>query len=67
MVLTEDYSAEIVETTFVVASFTDVRKETTSFLVVPKRNDQKRQLYSVVFCQNKTRNHHLKSKNDDVV
>ena len=34
--------AEIVETTFVVSRFSDIRKETTSFLVVSKkttRND----------------------------
>ena len=29
--------AEIVETTFVVSRFSDIRKETTSFLVVPKK------------------------------
>ena len=39
---TLDLQAEIVEMTFVVSRFSDIRKETTSFLVVPKkqtRND----------------------------
>ena len=31
--------AEIVETTFVISRFSDIRKETTLFLVLPKRND----------------------------
>ena len=48
--------AEIVEKTFVISRFSDIRKETTLFLVIPKRNDQKRRSYSVVFCQNMTRN-----------
>ena len=34
--------AEIVETTFVVSRFSDIRKETTSFLVVSKKTDQDR-------------------------
>ena len=33
-------NAEIVETTFVVSFFSDIRRETTWFLVVPKRNNQ---------------------------
>ena len=35
--------AERVKTTFVSSRFSYIRKETTSFLVVPKINDQKRQ------------------------
>ena len=34
--------SEIVETNFVVSRFSDIRKETTSILVVPTRNDQER-------------------------
>ena len=40
--LTYDLQPKIVEKTFVVSCFSDIRKETTSFLVVPKkptRND----------------------------
>ena len=40
--LNDDMEAEIVETTFVVSRFSDIRNETTSFLVVPQkmtRND----------------------------
>ena len=44
--------SEIVETNFVVSRFSDIRKETTSFLVVPTRNDQERRLYSVVSARN---------------
>ena len=39
--------AEIVEMTFVVSRFSDIWKETTSFLVVPKKNDQERLSFSV--------------------
>ena len=45
-------NAEIVEMTFVVSRFSDIRKETTSFLVVSKRNDQKRRSFSVVSTRN---------------
>ena len=37
----------IVETTFVVSRFSDIRKETTSFLVVPKKSNQERRSFSV--------------------
>ena len=40
-----DLLTEIVETTFVVSHFSDIRKETTSFLVLPKRNEQERRSY----------------------
>ena len=40
--------AEIVEMTFVVSLFSDIRKETTLFLVVSKRNDQKQCSFSVI-------------------
>ena len=46
------FLSEIVETTFVISHFSDIRKETTSFLVIPKRNDQERQSYSVVSARN---------------
>ena len=42
-----DLLTEIVETTFVVSHFSDIRKETTSFLVVPKKPDQERRSFSV--------------------
>ena len=37
--------AEIVETTNVLSHFLDIRNETNTFLVVPKRNDQEQSLY----------------------
>ena len=40
-------NAEIVETTLVVSHFSDIRKETTSFLVVPQKNDKERGSFSV--------------------
>ena len=43
--------AEIVETIFVLSRFSDIRKETTSFLVIPKRNNQKQCLFSVISAQ----------------
>ena len=48
--------AEIVETTFVVSRFSDLQKETTSFLVVPKKNDQERRSFSVGSEKYTTRN-----------
>ena len=48
--------AEIVETTFVVSRFSDIRKETTSFLVVPKKTDQERRSFSVGSEKYTTRN-----------
>ena len=48
--------AEIVETTFVVSHFSDIRKEMTSFLVVPKKPDQERRLFSVGSEKYMTRN-----------
>ena len=39
--------AEIVETTFFVSRFSDIWKETTLFLVVPKKNDQEQRSFSV--------------------
>ena len=48
-------SAEIVETTFVRSWFSDIRKETTSFLVVSKRKDQKRRWFSGCICPETTR------------
>ena len=44
--------SEIVETTFVDSRFSDIQKEMTLFLVVSKRNDQKRRLFSVVSARN---------------
>ena len=38
--------ADIVETTFVVSRFSDIRKETTSFLAVPKKNRNDARLVS---------------------
>ena len=43
-------NAEIAETTL--SRFSDIRKETTSFLVVSKRNNQKRRSFSVVSARN---------------
>ena len=43
------YPTKIVEMTFVVSRFSDIRKETTSFLVTTNRNDQKRRSFIVVF------------------
>ena len=48
---------EIVEKTFVVSRFSDIRKETTLFLVVPKRKDQERRSYSVVSARNNQKRH----------
>ena len=50
--------AEIVETTFVVSRFSDIRKEMTSFLAVPKKTDQERRSFSVGSEKYTTRNDH---------
>ena len=42
------FEAEIVEMTFVVSRFSDIRKEKTSFLVVSKRDDRTLCSFSVV-------------------
>ena len=47
-----DLQAEIVKTTFVISRFSDIQKEMTSFLVVSKRNDQKRPSFSVISARN---------------
>ena len=44
------------ETTFVVSRFLDIRKETTSFLVVPKKTDQEQRSFSVRSDNYMTRN-----------
>ena len=54
--LNDDMEAEIVETTFVFSRFSDIRKETTSFLVVPQKTDQERRLFSVGSDNYTTRN-----------
>ena len=48
--------AEIVEMTFVVSRFSDIRKEMTSFLVVPKKNAQEKRSFSVGSDNYTTRN-----------
>ena len=37
--------------------FSDIRKETTLFLVIPKRNHQERLSYSVVSARNNQKQH----------
>ena len=57
-----DLQAEIVETTFVVSCFSDIRKVMTLFLVISKRNHQERRSYSVVSARNeRTRLFHRSS------
>ena len=46
------FQAEIVETLFVISRFSDIRKDTTSFLVISKRNNQKWPSFSVVSARN---------------
>ena len=41
------FAAEIVETTFVISHFSDIRKEMTLFLVVPKKIDQEQRSFNV--------------------
>ena len=48
--------AAIVETTFVVSLFSDIRKERTSFLVVPKKPNQEQRSFSVGSDNYTTRN-----------
>ena len=54
--LVHGFGAEIVEITFVVSRFSDIQKETTLFLVVPKKTDQERSLFSVGSDNYTTRN-----------
>ena len=48
--------AEKVETTFVVSRFSDIQKEMTSFLVVPKKTNQEWRSFSVGSEKYTTRN-----------
>ena len=49
--------AEKVETTFVVSRFSDIQKETTSFLVVPKKTNQEQCSFSVRSEKYKNKGH----------
>ena len=56
LLMRNNLEPEIVETTFVISRFSDIRKETTLFLVVPKKPDQERCSFSVGSDNYTTRN-----------